>query len=114
VADTATCMAHEIMSDMTEDQPCETVRIGYDDVILCRGLSWPGVPFADRMTVQDIRTSEQRDVVIFLASEGRIIQGVMVFGSWTVETDNVLADLPEEEQKRLLAIYDRLPNRSFK
>jgi hypothetical protein len=108
-------MAHEIMSDMTEDLPI--VRIGYDDVILCRGLSWPGVQSADRMTVQDIRTSDKDDLVIFLSSEGRIVARIkqrMAFRSWTTDVENFLAEIPVEAQQRLLAMYDRLPNRTFK
>jgi len=39
----------------------------------------------------------------------------VVFGSWSVQTENVLADdIPEEGQKPLLAMYDLLKNRSFK
>lgn len=105
---------------MADKEPDETLRFGNDVVTLYLGTAMVNQSSGDRMFVQHY-TGQEEEVVIFLLGNDRKVARVVqtidfIDTQVTVHIDSglpTLAQLPEEDEKRLLAIYDRLRRRSF-
>jgi len=104
---------------MTDDR-CETLKLQDADVFLYRGIKWmlgrEEVATGDRMVVRHL-TGNQDDVAIVLVNgrkRARRIVTHMVFGvpaspvlSTSASFQESFAELPNDREKQLLAIYSR-------
>jgi hypothetical protein len=112
---------------MSEDQPDEILKLGPDEITLIRGTAFVTIEGlgdfpADRMTVQHY-TGQKEAVLVFTAEGTRRvarIQPHIVFRTSTSAVPMSSKDeesaqaLSDDDQTRLLAMYDLLKNRSFK
>lgn len=106
---------------MANKEADETLRIGNDIVTLYIGTAMVSKSPGDRMFVQRW-TDQQEEVLVFRVKGERTVAQVVQTINLTdtrlaVHVDNgppSVAELPKEDEKRLLAVYDLMQERSFK
>jgi hypothetical protein len=105
---------------MSENQPEDTLKLGLGEVTLYRGGADVNGSSGDRMTVQHF-TGEIENVVIFAYAGTRRVTRIQQELRFSTSSPAVpvsmtdgatLVDIPDDDQKRLLAIYDNFKNRT--
>jgi hypothetical protein len=102
------------------DEPDETLKLGRGEANLYRGGANVNGSPGDRMTVQHF-TGEIENVVIFAYAGTRRVTRIQQELQFLTSSPAVpvsmtdgatLVDIPDDDQKRLLAIYDNFKNRT--